>query len=293
MPGRRLTARERKVIADGLAAGDSYATVARRLGRPTSTVSREVGRAGGTAAYVAASRPSGSVTPPTRRGPAGAATERDALASDAIRTLSAPFHDSGLPRTASAVLASLIIAEAPVSAAQLSRRLGVTHGTVSRAVGYLERLSVLHRESVGRQDRYSLEPRVWSRVLELNAQRNTRWLAAARRCLGIAEIGPVGRERLTAMTDFLRRLGADMNAAAANADDPVGDDLAVLLAALVRHRAPLPGSRLLASLAWPARRLEAVLAWLEENPDALFPLTVRVTGAGLVADAHPEALPGR
>ncbi|GGT09986.1 hypothetical protein GCM10010156_78120 [Planobispora rosea] len=37
--------------------------------------------------------------------------------------------------------------------------------------------------------------------------------------------------------------------------------------------------------------LEAVLTWLEENPDVLFPLTVRVTGAGLVADAHPEVRP--
>jgi len=187
------------------------------------------------------------------------------------------------------VLASLIIAETPVSAAQLSFRLGVTHGTVSRAVGYLEKLSVLHRESVGRQDRYSLEPRIWSRILELNAQRNTRWLAAARHCLGIAEIGPVGRERLTAMTDFFQRLGADMNSATANADNPARDDLAILLAALVHHRTPLLVSRLLACLAWPAQRLQAVLTWLEENPDALFPLTVRVTGAGLVADAHPEA----
>jgi transposase-like protein len=290
VPGRRLTAQERQVISHGLAGGDSYAAIARRLGRPTSTISREVIRAGGTAAYLAVSRSPASPTQPAQRAPTRVAAEQGGLASDAIQTLSALFHDSGLPRAASAVLASLIIAETPVSAAQLSLRLGVTHGTVSRAVGYLEKLSVLHRESVGRQDRYSLEPRVWSRIFELNVQRNTRWLAAARRCLGIADIGPVGRERLTAMADFFQWLGADMNAATANADNPSKDDLAILLAALVHYRTPLPSSRLLASLAWPAQRLEAVLTWLEENPDALFPLTVRVTGAGLIADAHPEAL---
>jgi hypothetical protein len=290
VPGRRLTAQERQVISDGLAVGDSYATIARRLGRPTSTVSREVIRAGGAAAYLAGPGSPATLTQAAQRGPAPAAPERGGGASDAVQTLSALFHDSGLPRAASAVLGMLIIAETPVSAAQLSFRLGVTHGTVSRAVGYLEKLSVLHRESVGRQDRYSLEPRVWSRILELNVQRNTRWLAAARRCLGIAEIGPVGRERLTAMAGFFQRLGADMNAGTANADSTARNDLAILLAALVHYRTPLPDSSLLASLAWPARRLNAVLTWIEENPDALFPLTVRVTGAGLVADAHPEAM---
>ncbi|TDB80455.1 helix-turn-helix domain-containing protein [Micromonospora sp. KC721] len=46
MPGRRLSAEERQAISQGLACGDSYAAIARRLGRPTSTVSREVLRVG-------------------------------------------------------------------------------------------------------------------------------------------------------------------------------------------------------------------------------------------------------
>ncbi|MFI5913575.1 MarR family transcriptional regulator [Dactylosporangium sp. NPDC051541] len=44
MPGARLTREDREHIAAGLADGLDYAEIARRLGRPTSTVSREVGR---------------------------------------------------------------------------------------------------------------------------------------------------------------------------------------------------------------------------------------------------------
>ncbi|WP_165495542.1 helix-turn-helix domain-containing protein, partial [Actinomadura roseirufa] len=51
MPGERLDRRERRAIAAGLAAGLGYTEIARGLGRPTSTVSREVARNGGPGAY--------------------------------------------------------------------------------------------------------------------------------------------------------------------------------------------------------------------------------------------------
>src|SRR5215475_12463464 len=51
MPGGRLTQRERQQIALGLADGLAYAEIARRLDRPTSTVTREVMRNGGPGAY--------------------------------------------------------------------------------------------------------------------------------------------------------------------------------------------------------------------------------------------------
>lgn len=51
MPGTRMGVEEREAIALGLARGEPFAEVARRLGRPTSTVSREVGRCGGRASY--------------------------------------------------------------------------------------------------------------------------------------------------------------------------------------------------------------------------------------------------
>lgn len=51
MPGGRLTQQERQQIALGVADGLAYAEIARRLDRPTSTVTREVMRNGGPTAY--------------------------------------------------------------------------------------------------------------------------------------------------------------------------------------------------------------------------------------------------
>lgn len=51
MPGKRLSEDEREEIALGLATQESFRAIARRLGRPASTVSREVGRHGGRRQY--------------------------------------------------------------------------------------------------------------------------------------------------------------------------------------------------------------------------------------------------
>jgi len=51
VPGVRLGLEEREAIGLGLARGEPLAGIARRLGRPTSTVSREVAGGGGREAY--------------------------------------------------------------------------------------------------------------------------------------------------------------------------------------------------------------------------------------------------
>ena len=51
MPGGRLTQQDRQQIALGLADDLAYAEIARGIGRPTSTVTREVMRNGGPAGY--------------------------------------------------------------------------------------------------------------------------------------------------------------------------------------------------------------------------------------------------
>src|SRR5258708_36870262 len=53
MPGGRLTEQDRQRVASGLAEGLGYAEIARQLGRPTSTISREVARNGGPPGYQA------------------------------------------------------------------------------------------------------------------------------------------------------------------------------------------------------------------------------------------------
>jgi len=54
MPGTALSAHEREEIRVGLEANDAFAVIARRLGRPTSTISREVATNGGRHRYRAA-----------------------------------------------------------------------------------------------------------------------------------------------------------------------------------------------------------------------------------------------
>jgi len=54
VPGRRLSIEEREELSRGLVAKESLRSIAGRLGRPASTLSREVARNGGMARYRAA-----------------------------------------------------------------------------------------------------------------------------------------------------------------------------------------------------------------------------------------------
>src|SRR3954454_24038963 len=51
VPGGRLTDEDRRHIAAGMAEGLAYAEIGRRLGRPASTIMREVTRNGGPGIY--------------------------------------------------------------------------------------------------------------------------------------------------------------------------------------------------------------------------------------------------
>jgi len=51
MPGVRLGVEERETIGLGVARAEAFAVIGRRMGRPTSTIAREVGRNGGVDGY--------------------------------------------------------------------------------------------------------------------------------------------------------------------------------------------------------------------------------------------------
>src|SRR5580704_5717586 len=129
MPGGRLTQQERQQIALGLADGLAYAELARRLDRPTSTVTREVMRNGGPTAYRAdlahraterRARRHGQAAP---REPQAAPLPhgRDAEAMrDYEETFTTVLMASGLPKMISRVLTCLYTTDAgSLTAAEL------------------------------------------------------------------------------------------------------------------------------------------------------------------------------
>ncbi|MBV2364559.1 MarR family transcriptional regulator [Streptomonospora nanhaiensis] len=201
MPGRRLTEDERRVIAAGLAGGLGYAEIARRLGRSTSTVTREVARNGGARGYGAERAQRAARLRGRRTGSGGAAPAARARADAYGRNPAAVerFQDylaelllrGGIPRTAARAVACLHTTDAgSLSAAELVRRLGVSAASVSKAVAYLERQGLIRRERAPgrRSERYVIDDEAWFHASIASAQRNAVLAEAARQ--GAAALGP-------------------------------------------------------------------------------------------------------
>ncbi|WP_433759531.1 helix-turn-helix domain-containing protein [Nocardia sp. CA-135398] len=172
MSGGRLTQAERKQIALGLADDLPYAAIARRLDRPTSTITREVMRNGGPTAYRAdlAQRATESRAhrraQPTARGREAPVTgrERD---GEAVRhyeeTFTTLLMQQGMPKTTARVLTCLFTADAgSLTAAELVQRLQISPPSVSKAIKFLEIQGLVRRESDERRRvRYIVDDNVW------------------------------------------------------------------------------------------------------------------------------------
>ncbi|MFW5418113.1 helix-turn-helix domain-containing protein [Nocardiopsis sp. CNT-189] len=200
MRGGRLTQPERQQIAAGLADGLAYAEIARRLERPTSTVTREVMRNGGPTAYRAdlaqraaerRARRRRSTPPRERQGP-GRDDEAVREYEEAFTTL---LMRQGLPKMAARVLACLFIADTvSLTAPELVRRLQVSPASVSKAIGFLEEQGLVRRErEEGRRERYSVDDDVWYRSTVAGARGTAQIAEIARQGVDI-----VGRGTLTA-----------------------------------------------------------------------------------------------
>lgn len=272
MPGGRLSHDERRDIGAGLAEGLGYAEIARRLGRPTSTVSREVARNGGADGYRADRALRATERRARRRGPAPlAARPQEAVDRDELHDFGEQFVAmlvaTGLPRMASRVLVRLFLTDSgSLTAADLVGQLRVSPASVSKAVGYLEELDVVRRERDPRRrrERYVVDDDVWLRAWTRDTRSTANWADTARR--GVAVVGadtPAG-VRLDRMGDFFATLSADM------ASGPAGvEDALTLLAALMHAGAPADAGRLAAGLGWPAERVTEALRHAE--PQRLTP----------------------
>jgi predicted transcriptional regulator len=156
MPGGRLAQPDRQQIELGLADGLAYAEIARRLDRPTSTITREVLRNGGPTAYRAGlahraaehrARRRKQTTPRRSQGPS-LPHGRDA---EAVRgyeeVLATVFMQSSLPRMMARVLASLYTTDdGGLTASEIVGRLQVSPASVSKAVAFLESHGLIRRE---------------------------------------------------------------------------------------------------------------------------------------------------
>ncbi len=230
MPGGRLTQRERQQIALGLADDLTYAEIARRLERPTSTVTREVMRNGGPAGYRAdlaqraTERRARRQRQAAPRGPHPSATAdgRDARAvREYEETFTTLFMQTGLPRMASSVLTCLYTSDAgSLTAAELVQRLQVSPASVSKAIALLEVHGLVQRERTeGRRERYVADNEVWYQSMIAAVRSNAQLAETARQGVTVLGPGSPAAVRLENMAHFLDVVGESIARAAEEARD--------------------------------------------------------------------------
>ncbi|GAA3379513.1 helix-turn-helix domain-containing protein [Streptomyces sannanensis] len=199
MPGGRLTQQERQQIALGLADGLAYAEIARRLDRPTSTVTREVMRNGGPTAYRAdlAHRATEHRAHRRRkaapRGP-NAPSPAHGRDAEAVReyeeVFTTVFMQSGLPKMTARVLVCLYTTdEGSLTASELVQRLQVSPASVSKAITFLESQGLVRRErDERRRERYAVDNDVMYQSTVASARATAQLGETARQ--GVSILGP-------------------------------------------------------------------------------------------------------
>ncbi|QOV34696.1 helix-turn-helix domain-containing protein [Streptomyces ferrugineus] len=228
MPGGRLTQQERQQIALGLADGLAYAEIARRLERPTSTITREVMRNGGPTAYRAdlahraterrahrrkQAAPRGPQAPPQAYG-------RDA---EAVReyeeTLTTVFMQSGMTKMTARVMAGLTISDTgSLTASELVQRLQVSPASISKAIAFLESQEFVRRErDERRRERYVVDDDVMYQSMMASARAVAQVAETARQGVGVLGSGTPAATRLESMARFLDFVGESTARAAEQA----------------------------------------------------------------------------
>ncbi|WIX80269.1 helix-turn-helix domain-containing protein [Amycolatopsis carbonis] len=228
MPGGRLTRQERQQIALGLADSLAYAEIARRLDRPTSTITREVMRNGGPTSYRAdlAHHATEHRTRRRKQAPAPprtAAPQPHGRDAEAVReyeeTFTVLLMQSGLPRMAARVLTCLYISDdGSVTATELVRHLQVSPASVSKAVSLLDGLGLLSRErDERRRERYVADNDVWYQSVLASARANAQLAETARQGVAILGRDTPAAARLENIARFVDFVGESIARAAEQA----------------------------------------------------------------------------
>lgn len=214
MPGGRLTQQERQQIAAGLADGLAYAEIARRLDRPTSTVTREVMRNGGPTAYRADLAHRATERRTHRRRPAA---PREARAperahgrdTEAVREYEEVFTNvmmaSGMPTMMARVMACLTLTDSgSLTASELAQRLQVSPASVSKAITYLDSQGMIRREQgERRRERYIVDDDVWYQSMLASARAIAQIVEIAQQGVGVLGAGTPAATRLENVARFL------------------------------------------------------------------------------------------
>ncbi|MFF3417456.1 helix-turn-helix domain-containing protein [Streptomyces sp. NPDC002698] len=228
MPGGRLTQQERQQIALGLADSLPYAEIARSLGRPTSTVTREVMRNGGPTAYRAnlahraTERRAHRRRTATSRGPESVPQPhgRDAEAvAEYEETFTTVLMSSGLPKIPARVLTCLFTADTgSLTASQLTQRLQVSPASISKAITFLESQSLVRRErDEGRRDRYVVDGELFYQATIASARANDELVKTARQGVAVLGRDTLAAARLENVARFLDFISESITRAAEQA----------------------------------------------------------------------------
>ncbi|HEX4220777.1 MAG TPA: helix-turn-helix domain-containing protein, partial [Pseudonocardiaceae bacterium] len=241
MPGGRLTHEDRRRIAVFLADGLGYAEIGRRMGRPTSTISREVARNGPSGTYLAERAQQISGHRARRRKPAKPSRSSSAGCTEATREFVDHFAvllaATGLPRMTARVLTCLLAAESDgLAAADLVGRLQVSPASVSKSIAALEAMDLVarHHDPGRRRERYVIGDDVWSRAWHTDASAHVALATAAQRGIEIFGADSPAGTRFGRMGQFFDRLGHLMSSS-----EPAADDALTVLAALVHAGRPV------------------------------------------------------
>ncbi|MFJ5048555.1 helix-turn-helix domain-containing protein [Streptomyces sp. NPDC088719] len=240
MPGGRLTQQERQQIALGLADGLAYAEIARRLDRPTSTITREVMRNGGPAAYRADLAHRATEHRAHRR---KQAAPRDPRASaqpygrdaEAVRAYEEQFATvimtSGMPLMMSRVLACLTLTDSgSLTAPELAQRLQVSPASISKAIAFLDSQGMVRRErDERRRERYIVDDDIWYQSMMVSARATAQLVDTARQGVGVLGPGTPAAVRVENVARFLDFVSEGIARAAEQARD-------------ILHTAPTPGA---------------------------------------------------
>ncbi|NUW46062.1 GbsR/MarR family transcriptional regulator [Nonomuraea rhodomycinica] len=222
MPGDRLTVEDRRRIAEGLAAGLTYAEIARRLGRSRSTVTREIARNGGPHGYRAARAQQATNWRARRRRRAPHAGVPHTTGDRDLRTAGefeeqfvAMMIEGGMSPMTARVFAALFLSEGgSLTATELAQRLHVSPATISHATKWLGQRQMIAREREARRVRYFVAEDVWYHTWAASARSIAIWADTTRHGIGIFGADTPTGDRLRTTSQFFELLGHDMGQAA-------------------------------------------------------------------------------